>query len=148
MPIETRQAMSKSKQVSSEDSGNTLAEILKELKGFREESSIMAAEVKEIKSAVNDLRASVEYTQAEVDSIKADLCNTKTVLAEVKITNSSLTSDVESLKYKVLALERYSRSYNIRIGGIMEGHGENCMDHVVNILTKLGYSEDFCRIIK
>ncbi|CAB4015749.1 Hypothetical predicted protein, partial [Paramuricea clavata] len=22
---------------------------------------------------------------------------------------------------------------------------ENCMDHVVNILTKLGYSEDFCR---
>ena len=77
--------------------------------------------------------------------IKADLCNTKTVLAEVKITNSSLTSDVESLKYKVLAFERYSRSYNIRIGGIMEAHGENCMDHVVNILTKLGYSEDLCR---
>ena len=55
------------------------------------------------------------------------------------------TGDVESLKYKVLALERYSRSYNIRIGGIMEAHGENCMDHVVNTLTKFGYSEDFCR---
>ncbi|CAB4029491.1 Hypothetical predicted protein, partial [Paramuricea clavata] len=137
--------MSKSKQVSSEDSGNTLAEILKELKGFRKESSIMAAEVKEIKSAVNDLRASVEYTQAEVDSIKVDICNTKTELAEVKVTNSSLTSDVELLKYIVLALERYSRSYNVRIGGIMEAHGENCMDHVVNILTKLKYFEDFCR---
>jgi peptidoglycan hydrolase CwlO-like protein len=106
--------------IPSEDSGNTLTEILKELKGFREESSIMAAEVKEIKSAVNDLRASVEYTQAEVDSIKVDICDTKTELAEVKVTNSSIASDVESLKYKVLALERYSRNYNIRIGGIME----------------------------
>ncbi|CAB3988354.1 Hypothetical predicted protein [Paramuricea clavata] len=122
--------MSKSKQVSSKDSGNTLAAILKELKGFREESSIMVAKVKEIKSAVNDLRASVEYTQAEVNSIKVDLCNTKTELAEVKVTNSSLTSDVESLKYKVLELECYSRSYNIRIGGIMEAHGKSCMDHV------------------
>jgi uncharacterized protein YlxW (UPF0749 family) len=65
MPIETRQAMSKSKQVSSEDSGNTLDEIK------------LKAEVKEIKSAVSELRASVEYTQAEVDSIKVDLCNTK-----------------------------------------------------------------------
>jgi peptidoglycan hydrolase CwlO-like protein len=70
--------------VSSEDSGNTLAEILKELKGFREESSIMAAEVKEIKSAVNDLRASVEYTQAEVDPLRSTFAILKPNLLKLK----------------------------------------------------------------
>lgn len=149
MPIETRQTMSKSKCSTKEPSGTNcgcdLAVILNEIKSLRKESAAMATEVNEIKITANELRASVEYTQEEVDNIKVDIASTKTELAEVKVSNTSLSNEVQSLKSKLLALERYSRNYNIRIGGVLESYGKDCMPHVVSILGKLGYSEVSCR---
>lgn len=149
MPYETRQTMPKPKVTSGEASGTScdcnLAVILDEIKGLRKESAMIATEIKEIKAVVNDLRATVEYTQAEVDNIKLDISGVKTQLAEVKATNGSLANEVQLLKSKLLAQERYSRSYNLRIGGIPESQGEDCMSHVFDALDKLGYSKDYCR---
>lgn len=150
MPIETRKAMSKTKSTTNEASGAScscnLSEVLAEIKALRKESTDLRRELKqdsaEIKQAVNDLRTSVEYTQSEVDKLKQDVTTFNAELSTVKCESESFNHTVQVLKTKLLVQERYSRSYNLRIGGIREEEKEDCFSLVYDAFKKLGIPEE------
>ena len=45
------------------------------------------------------------------------------------------------LKNRMEHLERYSRDFNIRVIGVIEEEGKDCMAIVLNILTLLGFED-------
>ena len=50
-----------------------------------------------------------------------------------------LRNNDEELKEKLDNLERFSRDFNIRLLGVNEDEGEDCMDIVLNYITSLGF---------
>lgn len=83
---------------------------------------------------------------AVFDALKDDLIGLKEVVDEaVKVASTGLQRRVQALETQCEELramindnEQYSRKYNLRITGIDESDGENCIDKVINLCkTKL-----------
>ena len=92
-----------------------------------------------------DLKESLEFSQTQID-------NQKQKMIELQSEKTRLEKEVQELRsldlqrcdeilrleqklyQKILDLERYSRTYNIRIIGIPEENNENCMDLVAQTI--------------
>ena len=53
---------------------------------------------------------------------------------------------MRKLKRRVERLERYSRDFNIRVVGVVEEDGEDCLLIIRNYLTLLGFEDDLGEI--
>ena len=61
--------------------------------------------------------------------------------AEMVDLRNRLQNSNMDLRSRTENLERYSRDFNIRVIGVIEEEGEDCMAIVLNILTLLGFEE-------
>ena len=84
---------------------------------------------------IDGLKFKQQELEAGVDSLKTSL-NGMDANTEV-INNLRQSSD--ELRKKLEHMERYSRDFNIRVLGVSEKDGEDCMTKILNYITRLGY---------
>ena len=82
------------------------------------------------------LKSKQQKLVAGVDNIKKSL----TVMNTEEL-NNLRKSNIE-LKKKLEHLERYSKNFNIRILGISEEEGEDCMAIIMDYITHLGFERE------
>ena len=75
--------------------------------------------------------------EGDVESIKDSLNFVNTNTEEVE----NLRKSNEELKKKVEHLERYSREFNIRILGVNETQGEDCLAITMDLIFSLGFED-------
>ena len=84
---------------------------------------------------IDGLKFKQQELEAGVDSLKTSL-NGMDANTEV-INNLRQSSD--ELRKKLEHMERYSRDFNIRVLGVSEEDGEDCMTKILNFITRLGF---------
>lgn len=118
------------------DFSKCLAEIPKKLNDLQE--AIMANtqainQIATLNNKVKDLTEKLESKEKQIDE------NTK-VINEQKLKIQSLERKAEANEESVLALERYSRNFNLRINGIKEEANENpekCIEKAKAVILKV-----------
>ena len=92
---------------------------------------------------INNLNNKTQALDEEVDRIKVSLTSTNSTVEAIdsKMEDSfkKLQESNRELKNKLEHLERYSRDFNIRLIGVEEEEGEDCMAIVLDHSTLLGF---------
>ena len=85
-------------------------------------------------------RSQVSVNEKELKSIRSlteSLSNTLEKLnGDMHAANVKIAKLTESLQERILALEMYSREYNLRFYNVPKTPGENCIDKLETILHK------------
>ena len=91
------------------------------------------------------LNNKAQLLDEEVNRIKVSLTSTKSTVeamdSKMEDSFKKLQESNRELKNKLEHLERYSRDFNIRLIGIEEEEGEDCMTIVLDHFTLLGFEE-------
>ena len=119
-----------------------------DLTDFQKDTNARLAKIESVMSKIDeidDLNNKVQVLDEEVDRIKVSLTSKKsTVEAIDSKMDDSFKKTQESnreLKNRLDHLERYSRDFNIRLIGVEEEEGEDCMAIVSDHFTLLGFEE-------
>ena len=151
----------KEKVVNNSNSANmaVAADVLQELKSMRANLkghiTKLGNELKVFQCSTNERLLRIESIMSkveEIDDIKnkqqqqleGDVESIKESLNFVNISTEdveSLRKSNEELKKKVEHLERYSRDFNIRILGVNETQGEDCLGITIDLLSSLGFED-------
>jgi len=95
----------------------------------------------------DNLNNKVQELDEEVDRIKVSLTSTKSTVEAIdsKMEDSlkKLQETNKELKNKLEHLERYSRDVNIRLIGVEEEDGEDCMAIFSDHFTLLSFKETY-----
>ena len=94
---------------------------------------------------IDNLNVKAKELDEEFHRMKDSLTSTNTSVEEldaemVDLRNRLQNSNID-LRNRMENLERYSRDFNIRVIGVIEEEGEDCMAIVLNILTLLGFED-------
>ena len=114
-----------------------------ELATFQGTTDTRLAKIESVISKIDEidnLKPKVEKLEEEVGDMKQSVNITLN-----KASNLFQQCNVE-LKRRVERLERYSRDFNIRVVGVAEQDGEDCLLIIRNYLTLLGFEDDFGEI--
>ena len=150
----------KEKVVNDSNSANmaVAADVLQELKSMRADLkghiTKLSDELKVFQRSTNERLLRIESIMSKVEEID-DIKNKQQQLdGDVESLKESLnfvnsnTEDVESLRKsneeltkKVEHLERYSRDFNIRILGVNETQGEDCLGITMDLFSSLGFED-------
>ena len=84
---------------------------------------------------IDGLKFKQQELEAGFDSLKTSLNSMNTNTEEI----DNLRRSNDDLRKKVEHLERYSRDFNIRILGVSEEDGEDCMAIILDYITRLGF---------
>ena len=148
------------------ESDTTTAEVLKELKSmrseltvqmrklgedltnFQQETNVRLTKIESVMSkidVIDNLNVKAKELDEEFHRMKDSLTSTNTSVEEldskmVDLRNRLQNSNID-LRNRMENLERYSRDFNIRVIGVIEEEGEDCMAIVLNILTLLGFED-------
>lgn len=134
------------------------AELLQELKSMRADLTghitKLSDELKSFQCDTNERLLKMESIMAKVDEIDSIKSKQEELKEDVNDLKESLnfvnanTQEVqdlrrsnEQLKNRLEHLERYSRDFNIRVLGVNENEGEDCMAIVLNFITSLGLED-------
>ena len=86
---------------------------------------------------IDGLKTKQEQLQADVDDMKESLNFVSFNAEEV----DNLRRSNDELKKRLERLERYSRDFNIRVLGVNENEGEDCMTIIMDFITSLGFED-------
>ena len=86
---------------------------------------------------IDGLKTKQQQLEADVDNMKESL-NFVNFNAE-EIDNLRRSND--DLKKRLEHLERYSREFNIRVLGVNEDEGEDCISKILDFITSLGFED-------
>ena len=92
---------------------------------------------------------SVIFKVEEIDGLKSKQQELEEGFHSLKISPNSMNANTQEidnlrqsnddLRKKLEHLERYSRDYNIRVLGVSEEDGEDCMAIILDYVTRLGF---------
>ena len=150
----------KEKVVNDSNSANmaVAADVLQELKSMRADLkghiTKLSDDLKDFQRSTNERLLRIESIMSKVDEIDDIKSKQQQLEGDVESIKESLnfvninTEDVESLrksnedlKQKVKHLERYSRDFNIRILGVNETQGEDCLGITMDLISSLGFED-------
>ena len=86
---------------------------------------------------IDGLKTKQQQLEADVDNMKESL-NFGSFNAEEA---ENLRRSNDELKKRLENLERYSRDFNIRVLGVNEDEGEDCMTIIMDFITSLGFED-------
>lgn len=92
--------------------------ILEAIKKLTDKVDSLHSQIKQNSVMLASMAKAVEFNAAEIKDCKTQLQTTKLEISVIKKDNSELME-------RVLEMERYTRSWNLRIRGIKENDGEN-----------------------
>ena len=150
---------SKKKALKPSESNMAAAELLEELKSMRldltGQITKLSDDLKDFQRNTNERLQKIESVMSKIDEI--DGLKTKQQQLEADVDNikesqvnlvSSNAEEVEALrrsndeiKKRLENLERYSRDFNIRVFGVNEDEGEECMTIITDFITSLGFED-------
>ena len=120
-----------------------MQKISDELATFQGTTDTRLAKIESVISKIDEidhLKPKVEELEEEVGNMKQSVSTTLTE------TRNLFQECNEELKRRVERLERYSRDFNIRVVGVVEQDGEDCLLIIRNYLTLLGFEYDLGEI--
>lgn len=138
-----------------DDESAMSAEVMQELKSMRSELCGQMAQLSDRLSKIECVVSKID----EIDKIVSKVLQIEESAAEMKESLESLNTRVGELENKtgdserlfqktnqefftrIMNLERYSRDYNIRIIGVEEEEGEDCITILHNYLATLGFQD-------
>ena len=77
----------------------------------------------------------IKFESERINEHDAELANLKQVVKELRIKSQQDTSIINSLTSDMNSLQRYTRSFNVRILGMPEEKDENCVESVERLVT-------------
>ena len=87
-------------------------------------------------TTIAGLTESVEFNSANINTQQKSIDIVKKSLVEANRDLQSATMSIAKLEAKLVASERHSRSFNVRLLGVPETDGENCVATVVDLLDR------------
>lgn len=153
-----QQNYSEKKAVNISESNMASAKVLEELKSMRldltGQITKLSDDLKDFQRNTNERLQKIESVMFKVDEIdglktkqqqlEADVDNMKESLNFVSFNAEevdNLRRSNDDLKKRLEHLERYSRDYNIRVLGVNEDEGEDCMSIILDFITSLGFED-------
>ena len=116
-----------------------------ELKDFQRNTNERLSKIESIMSKVDEIdgiKSKQQELEGDVESIKESLNFVNINTEEVE----NLRKSNEELKKKVEHLERYSRDFNIRILGVNETQGEDCLAITMDFISSLGFEDAAAKV--
>ena len=112
-----------------------------DLKDFQGNTNKRLQKIESVMSKVDEidgLKIKQQQLEADVDNIKECQLNlVSTNAEEVEV----LHRNNDELKKRLEHLERYCRYFNIRVLGVNEDEGEECMTITMDFITSLGFED-------
>ena len=112
-----------------------------DLKDFQRNTNKRLQKIERVMSKVveiDGLKTRQQQLEEDVDNIKESHLNlVSTNAEEVK----TLRRNNDELRKRLEHLERYSRDFNIRVLGVNEDEGEECMTKITDLITSLGFQD-------
>ena len=153
-----QQNYSEKKAVNISESNMASAKVLEELKSMRldltGQITKLSDDLKDFQRNTNERLQKIESVMFKVDEIdglktkqqqlEADVDNMKESLNFVSFNDEevdNLRRSNDDLKKRLEHLERYSREFNIRVLGVNEDEGEDCMSIILDFITSLGFED-------
>ena len=152
-----QQNYSKKKALNLSESNTAAPELLEELKSMRlyltGQITKLSDDLKDFQRNTNERLQKIESVMSKVDEIdglktkqqqlEADVDNIKESQLNLVSTNAeeveALRRKNDELRKSLEHLERYSRDFNIRVLGVNEDEGEDCMTKITDLITSLGF---------
>ncbi len=94
---------------------------------------------------IDNLNTTANKLEEEVGHMQVSLMTMNSTVEAIEI---RMEKSNEELKNKLENLERYFRDFNIRLTGVEEEDGEDCMSIILAHLKMLSFVEAFWRIGK
>ena len=111
-----------------------------DLKDFQRNTNERLQKIESVMFKVDEidgLKTKQQQLEADVDNMKESLNFVSSNAEEV----DNLRESNDDLKKRLEHLERYSRDYNIRVLGVNEDEGEDCMTIILDFITSLGFED-------
>ena len=112
------------------------------LKPVTDSVASLAATLNEVKATLTDVVASVEHSNKVADKAKSIATQARVSVNKLQVEHDQLRSDHILLRDKLLKLEAYSRRENLKFEGVDEVEPENCMDTIMEVLSKMDVPDD------
>ena len=87
---------------------------------------------------IDGLKIKQQQLEADVDNIKGSQLNLVSTNAEEV---EALRRNNDELQKRLEHLEQYSRDFNVRVLGVNEDEGEECMTIITDFITSLGFED-------
>ena len=84
----------------------------------------------------SDIIRSLNFESERINEHEAELADLKQVVKELRIKSQQDTSIITSLTSDMSGLQRYTRSFNVRILGMPEEKDENCVESVERLFVE------------
>ena len=143
----TAEVLQELKSMRSELTGQ-IRKLSADLIDFQQDTNARLVKIESAMSKIDEieiLNNKAQVLDEEVDRIKVSLTSTKSTVeamdSKMEDSFKKLQESNRELKNKLEHLERYSRDFNIRLIGVEEEEGEDCMTIVLDHFTLLGFEE-------
>jgi seryl-tRNA synthetase len=117
---------------------NSHAEIMTALNGFRKEQAEVITKIEEVAETCKALERAANDQDRRMEALEAENSKLKTDMEEVKELNATTTAALKSITEEVIKIDRWGRSWNIRVLGIPEVDGEDPVSTATKVLDKVG----------
>ena len=115
-----------------------MQKICDELATFQGTTDTRLAKIESVISKIDE----IDNLKPKVEKLEEDVADMKQSVNITLNETSNLFQECKVELQRVERLERYSRDFNIRVVGVAEQDGEDCLLIVRNYLTLLGFEED------
>ena len=118
-----------------------ITKLSNDLKDFQRNSNERLHKTESVMSKLDEiegLKTRQQQLEEDVDNIKESHLNLVSTNAEEVET---LRRNNDELRKRLQHLERCSRDFNIRVLGVNEEKGEECMTKITDLITSLGFQD-------
>jgi len=96
----------------------------------------------QIEANIQNFEHSLQYSTEAVDELRTNQTASEKRIDTLEKTVQALTSQLNETNVENIRIQRYSRGFNLRFGGIKERPGENCITVLTDLLSsKLGFDD-------
>ena len=123
------------------DLKNQISALSENLKDFQRNTNARLEKIESVISKLDEidvLTTKQKDLEKDVEGVKACVDAMNATVSEM---DNSLCGGYTELQKKLEHLERYSRDYNIRVIGVDDENGEDCMAIVLNYVSLLGLED-------
>nr|XP_006816356.1 PREDICTED: E3 ubiquitin-protein ligase BRE1-like [Saccoglossus kowalevskii] len=120
----------------------SLCRLEKKMDKLNEEQRSITERFEIMEKKQEDFERSLNETSIEVSELKNNHMAVDGRLEQAEKQIEELESKLKESEEESLRITRYSRSFNLRFGGIETSTGENCIETLINLLKdKLGFED-------
>ena len=116
--------------------GTKMDSILAEQVALEERCTSIETRVTKNEFTIQDTINSINFESENVNDLSNDIATIKKQLKDFQIESQQASATIGSLQSETSNLQRYTRSYNVRVLGIPEKDSEDCVATVEDILSR------------